>query len=110
MFDFGSGTLYISGPDGTIQPLGEVKEIEMETIRDDGLPDFAKLSEGFEATATFTAKISKEFMLFVTGAYDVILTNCPNKRVVHLTKYGKKKRTRKKNLHRAIKILEGMGD
>lgn len=29
---------------------------------------------------------------------------CPDKRVVHLTKYGNKK-TQKKNFHRAIKIM-----
>lgn len=33
---------------------------------------------------------------------------CPNKRVVHLTKYGNKK-TQKKNFHRAIKIMAKEG-
>jgi len=32
--------------------------------------------------------------------------NCPNKRVVHLARYAKKYRTRKKNLNRAYKIVE----
>ena len=35
-----------------------------------------------------------------------MLSRCPNKRVVHLAKYARKKRTRKKNLHRALRILE----
>ena len=34
------------------------------------------------------------------------LNRCPNKRVVHLAKYAKKRRTRKKNLHRAMRIIE----
>lgn len=34
-----------------------------------------------------------------------ILINCPNKRVVHLARYAKKYRTRKKNLNRAYKIV-----
>lgn len=54
--------------------------------------------------------ISKDAMLVMIGLRDIILSCCPNKRVVHLAKYGKKKRTRKKNLHRAIKILEGMSN
>lgn len=35
-----------------------------------------------------------------------ILQSCPNKRVAHLARYGKKAKTRNKNRHRAIRILE----
>lgn len=43
--------------------------------------------------------------LKLLGIYDYVLENCSNKRVVYLAKYAKKKRTRTKNLNRAIKIL-----
>ena len=34
------------------------------------------------------------------------LEKCPNRRVVHLAKHAKKARTRKKNLRRAMRIIE----
>lgn len=34
------------------------------------------------------------------------LEKCPNRKVVHLAKHAKKARTRKKNLHRAMRIIE----
>lgn len=39
------------------------------------------------------------------GVYDWVLTYCPNKRVVHLAKYGKNDRVRFKNFWRAYMIL-----
>lgn len=39
------------------------------------------------------------------GVYDWVLTYCPNKRVVHLVKYGKNDRVRFKNFWRAYMIL-----
>lgn len=46
----------------------------------------------------------------LTGLRDVVIKCCPNKRVVHLALHAKKPRTRKKNFHRAIKILEEIND
>lgn len=40
------------------------------------------------------------------AAYNKALTSCPDQRVVQLAMYGKKARTRKKNLRRAYKIIE----
>ena len=37
------------------------------------------------------------------------LEECPNRRVVHLAKHAKKARTRKKNLRRAMRIIEKEG-
>jgi len=34
------------------------------------------------------------------------IEGCPNRRVVHLARHGKKARTRKKNVRRAFKILQ----
>lgn len=34
------------------------------------------------------------------------LERCPNRKVVHLAKHAKNARTRKKNLHRAMRIIE----
>lgn len=43
--------------------------------------------------------------LKVTGIYDYTLNACPDKRVVHLARYSKKKRVRWKNFRRAVHIV-----
>lgn len=40
------------------------------------------------------------------GLNKAIVTACPNKRVAYLATHARKKRTRTKNLNRAIKLLE----
>lgn len=111
MLDLSSGTLYIQGLNGVTQKLGDIKEGVVEPISlDDILPSFARLNNAFEAKFECTSRIDELVILIMTGTYDAIMNACPNKRVVHLAKYGRKKRTRKKNLHRAIKILEGMSN
>ena len=67
--------------------------------------DYTKLSTGLEATFTAFVKVSKDAIMTILGIKDSVLDVCPNKRVVHLAKHGSKK-TRKKNFHRAIRILE----
>lgn len=57
----------------------------------------AKASEAF----TNMANSLKE----LTHCETTKLERCPNRRVVHLAKYGRKRRTRKKNLHRAVRIV-----
>lgn len=59
------------------------------------------LSQSFDISVT----LSKDDWLAILGVKDAVLDVCPNKRVVHLAKHGNKK-TRKKNFHRAIRILE----
>ena len=39
------------------------------------------------------------------GLYDWIALYCPNRRVVHLMRHGRRKRTRYKNFNRALHIL-----
>ena len=41
----------------------------------------------------------------IIGIFDFICTHCPNKRVVHLAKYGKSHRVQVKNFYRALVIL-----
>lgn len=57
-----------------------------------------------------TMKVTKEqyFRMIdtFTGLFKMICELCPNKKVVYLAMYGKKRRTRKKNRQRAIRILE----
>ena len=55
------------------------------------------------------ARLSKVSMLAATMMTElgpvVIIASCPNKRVAHLARHGKK-RTRKKNRKRALKLIK----
>ena len=62
---------------------------------------FSNFSQSFNLSFT----VSKDIWLTILGIKESVLDICPNKRVVHLAKHGSKK-TRKKNFHKAIRILE----
>ena len=109
MISFGSGSIYTKNPSGNWTELGSISEFEeAETYINDPInttiiaDTFNPPSNSFECTA----KVSKEFILAVTGLRNSILECCPNKRVVHLALNGRTRRIRKKNFNRAIKILE----
>lgn len=106
-----SGTLYILNEDGEPKKFGEVKEIEVEVEVEveewaDDASDFVVPVTGMEATYEACCKISKDIVLALLGIRDSVLDLCPNKKVVHLARHGRNKKIRKKNFHRAIRILE----
>jgi hypothetical protein len=53
------------------------------------------------ATDAFT-----RFVHLICGIKDDLESKCSNRRVVHLSKYARKNRTRKKNYNRMIRIVE----
>lgn len=102
-----SGQLYFIEPDGSTSLLGHVIHTSVECPAEDNdisVP-VASLAD-LEASFMAIAKVSKEAMLAITGMYQAVVNSCPDKRVAHLALHAKKPRTRKKNLNRAIKILE----
>ena len=104
--NLGSGTLYISNPDGSYFEIGEINDTKM-TIDTDNLPMYIrKITDTWEASIEVTASACEAFIQLVNSMWSLLLDCCPNKRVVHLAKHATKKRTRKKNYNRAIKILE----
>lgn len=104
-FGSGSGSLYILNGDEAPKKLGEAKEIEVAEWADDA-SDFVVPVTGMEATYEACCKISKDIVLALLGIRDSILDLCPNKKVVHLARHGRNKKIRKKNFHRATRILE----
>lgn len=76
----------------------DISEIKFEEAYD------SEKADSFECVC----KLSKEAAMAIFGIRDAVLKCCPNKRVTHLASSAKKSRTRKKNLRRAIKILEKM--
>lgn len=105
MIEPGSGTLYILNDDEVPKKFGEVKDVEMQ-MTPEVPPELVVPVTGLEATAEMCCKIGKELIITSLDIRYYVLDLCPNKRVVHLAKHGKK-RTRKKNFNRAIRNLEG---
>lgn len=52
-----------------------------------------------------TIKLNKVDLLKLLGIYNWVVDNCHNRRVVHLIKYDKNIKVRKKNFNRALKII-----
>ena len=105
MIELGSGSLYILNDAETPKKFGEVKDAEVEELADDS-SDFVVPVTGMEATYEACCKISKDIVLALLGIRDSVLDLCPNKKVVRLARHGRNKKIRKKNFHRAIRILE----
>ena len=101
----GSGSRYILNDNEAPKKFGEVKDVETEEWADDA-SDFVVPVTGMEATYEACCKISKDIVLALLGIGDSVLYLCPNKKVVHLARHGRNKKIRKKNFHRAIRILE----
>ena len=108
MINLGQGTLYISELDGSCTPLEDISEINSCIDREDESQQVYVNKINPEKAFEFTTKVTKEAILAITGVRKIIIECCPNKRVVYLALHSRKKRTRQKNFHRAIKILENL--
>ena len=102
--------VYISNPDGT--PIGHLDANEC-SIECEDKDEFDYISNDInntiEASFEATCNMLKEALLYISGARDVVKC-CPNRKVAYLATHSKKRRTRKKNIHRAIKILEELAN
>lgn len=88
-----------------IYTLDDATEIEPTT--EEWLKDnpFLPLENSF-AELTCAVRVAADAMAHILGITRTVLAMCPDRRVAHLALHGKKRRTRKKNLHRAFRILE----
>lgn len=70
------------------------------------------MGEHFDNLDSIEKTAEKLYVLSMAGTVwfkQMFLSLCPNKRVVYLTGHGSKKKTQKKNFHRAIKIMSKEG-
>lgn len=107
MIEFGSGTIYILNSDEATSPLGRINGAEIETtptVEDEHV--YIPYLEDYENTIEGICKFYKNALMYLTGVSQLVIDMCPNRKVVHLAKHAKKRRARKKNLNRAIYILE----
>ena len=101
--------VYISNQDGTSTERLDINECsigcedEINYISND-------INNAIEASFEATCRMLKEALLYISGARDVVIKCCPNRKVAYLATHSKKRRTRKKNIHRAIKILEELAN
>ena len=116
MINLGPGTVYISNPDGTpIRRLdineGSIEcEDEIDYVSNDIKPVKFQINNMIEASFEATCRMLEEALLYISGARDIVIKCCPNRKVAYLATHSKKRRTRKKNIHRAIKILEELAN
>ena len=116
MINFNPGTVYISNPDGAsigrldINDCSIECEDELNYISNDISPIKFQINNIIEASFEVACRMFEEALLYISGARDVVIKCCPNRKVAYLATHSKKRRTRKKNIHRAIKILEELAN
>lgn len=108
-----SGTIYIGLPGEALQPLGEINESELIcAIEEKDEMAIKSILTRKEQKATLTINLTKQQIdrflqeiMNVTHFVLEILHGIGNKRVAYLAKHAKKRRTRKKNIRRAYRIV-----
>ena len=101
--------VYISNPDGTSTGRLDINECSIEC--EDEINYISKeINNTIETSFEVACRMFEEALLYISGARDVVIKCCPNQKVIYLATHSKKRRTRKKNIHRAIKILEELAN
>lgn len=103
------GGLYVLGPDGQYSMVGSIDDCDIECTTIDEVDELDCLSRSItnlSRSFTGTVQLTKEMLMAILGLNKAIIASCPNKRVAYLATHARKKRTRIKNLNRAIRMLE----
>lgn len=105
---YSAGMLFLGSPDSELVPIGEVTEgVVFDTVEDYSGAEIHQFAT--EAEATFTLNLTKQqidnFLMEVYGIRKMVL-DMVGGRVAHLGRHGRKRKTRKKNVRRAIRMLE----
>ena len=115
MINFDPGAIYISNPDETLIRFADINDCSIECedefnyISTD-INSAIDINNTIEASFEVACRMLKEALFYISGARDVVIKCCPNRKVVYLATHSKKRRTRKKNIHRAVKILEELAN
>lgn len=101
--------LYVIGSDGQYSMFESINDCDIECTTSDEIDELNRLSQSItNLTESFTGtvQLTKEMFMAILGLNKAIIAACPNRRVAYLATHARKKRTRIKNLNRAIRILE----
>lgn len=97
-----SGTLYINGNE-----FKGISDFECTDEKfDESFEKSTRVMSMDKSALTFTCKFNWWSFMKLCGMWDWVIKYCPNKRVVHLAKYGRTTRVRHKNFRRACRLLE----
>ena len=105
-YTLGPGEIYID--DHVFKACGSVEmgipdvTADLDEIKDDVRTNVFTN----EAVLRGYIKVPEFWAYKLTGLYNWIIDYCPNRRVVHLIKYGKTARVREKNFWRGLRILQ----
>lgn len=121
----GPGTLYFNTPEG-LQPLGEVQEVELteeaEAFADTQEPIVTAIESGEltgsleDLNGAFKALIDiviatmhawNQIWEALNPMFDIVAKDPRTPRLMHLARYGKNHRIRKKNAKRLVRIMKG---
>ena len=108
--EYGPGTMYINGSEIPVKNLEYTTEDD-EVIQHPAGP-VINLTDSMRSASMSIKTAIDTFIRFVHGVTGISRTMedaCPNKRVVHLARYHKSYRVRKKNYKRMIRIVEKEG-
>ncbi len=102
----GEGKFYVATTGNGYEPLAmlETSSISATEEHADDQIYIPKLTS-FDSIE-ISAKLSEEALNKLFGICNSIFDCCPNKKVAHLAKHARKRKTRKKNFNRCIRILE----
>ena len=110
MINFNPGNVYVYNQDGTPTRCAVYISNSDGTSTERLDINECSINNTFEASFEATCRMLEEALLYISGARDVVVKCCPNRKVAYLATHSKKRRTRKKNIHRAIKILEELAE
>ena len=122
----GPGTMYFNSPEG-LQPLGEVQEIELteeaETFAENQEPIVKAVDIGevtshlledpngtfrdFLGSVAIMVDVWNQLWVMLTPMLDRVAKDPRSPRLMHLARYGKNHRIRKKNAKRLVRIMKG---
>lgn len=106
------GSLYVLGPDGQYSMFGSIGDYDINYTTSDEIDKVDELNRlsrsltNLTESFTGTVQLTKEMFMAILGLNKAIIAACSNKRVAYLATHARKKRTRIKNLNRAIRMLE----
>lgn len=103
------GKFYVATTGNGYEPLAMLENPSINTIEDS--KEYANNQVYISQLAScgsieISVKPAKEVLNALFGICNLICDCCPNKRVAHLAKHARKRKTSKKNFNRCIRILE----
>lgn len=84
----------------------DLVNVEMVDCEDQDLISNVIKNVSYNTFKGFTDRLNEMMFIMLFGIDKDVIEACQNSRIRHLALYSRKKRTRKKNIHRAFRIVE----